>query len=99
MNPWPASTRRAQSNSLEMVRKLADEGMTVLMVEHRVEDVLRIHPERVMFMSEGEIRYLGPMAGLSDAVDYHEVKLPAKDIVVRARLDPVPPPLELPSRN
>ena len=43
-----------------MVRKLADEGMTVLMVEHRVEDVLRIRPSRVMFMREGEIRYLGP---------------------------------------
>ncbi len=37
-----------------MVRRLADEGMTVLMVEHRVEDVLRIHPDRVMFMDDGE---------------------------------------------
>ena len=81
--------------SLEMVRKLADEGMTVLMVEHRVEDVLRIHPERVMFMSQGEIRYLGPLSGLSNAVNYHEVKLPAKDIVLRARLEPAPETLRL----
>jgi energy-coupling factor transport system ATP-binding protein len=79
--------------SLEMVRKLADEGMTVLMVEHRVEDVLRIHPERVMFMSQGVIRYLGPVNGLSNAVDYHEVKLPAEDIVLRARADRAPQPL------
>ena len=50
--------------TLAMVRRLADEGMTVLMVEHRVEDVLRIKPDRVMFMSEGEIRYLGNVAGL-----------------------------------
>jgi energy-coupling factor transport system ATP-binding protein len=81
--------------SLEMVRKLADEGMTVLMVEHRVEDVLRIHPERVMFMRQGEVRYLGPMSGLSNTVDYHEVKLPAKDIVLRARSDEAPQPLSL----
>jgi energy-coupling factor transport system ATP-binding protein len=82
--------------SLDMVRKLADEGMTVLMVEHRVEDVLRSHPERVMFMSQGEIRYLGPMSGLSGAVDYREVKLPANEIVLRARLDPAPQSLRVP---
>ena len=57
----PASAQ----DTLDAVRQLANDGMTVLMVEHRVEDVLRIHPERVMFMSEGEIRYLGNLAGLS----------------------------------
>lgn len=76
------------SETLDMVRKLADEGMTVLMVEHRVEDVLRIRPERVMFMSEGEIKYLGPLAGLEKTVDYHEVKLPAPVIIERAAKDP-----------
>ena len=49
--------------TLDAVRALADEGMTVLMVEHRVEDVLRIHPERVMYMGEGEIRYLARWTG------------------------------------
>src|SRR3990172_2889026 len=52
-------------DTLDTVRALADEGMTVLMIEHRVEDVLRIRPDRVMFMSEGRIRYLGNLAGLS----------------------------------
>jgi energy-coupling factor transporter ATP-binding protein EcfA2 len=85
----PASAR----DSLDMVRALADGGMTVLLVEHRVEDVLRIHPERVMFLSDGEIRYLGSLDGLSKAVNYHEVKLRAEDVVARARLDP--PPVDL----
>ncbi len=85
----PASAQ----DSLDMVRKLADEGMTVLMVEHRVEDVLRIHPDRVMFLSDGMIRYLGALPGLSKAVNYHEVKLPAEDIVERAKKDPAPPQL------
>lgn len=85
----PASAQDA----LETVRFLADQGMTVLMVEHRVEDVLRIRPDRIMFMSEGEIRYLGNPSGLSQVVNYREVKLPAEDIVARAKQDP--PPAEI----
>src|SRR5512143_2429807 len=87
----PASAQ----DSLDMVRSLADQGMTVLLVEHRVEDVLRIRPDRVMFLADGSIRYLGPLAGLSKAVNYHEVKLPAEDIVERARNDPPPPQLHI----
>ncbi|MGA2488917.1 MAG: ABC transporter ATP-binding protein [Anaerolineales bacterium] len=81
--------------TLDMVRRLADEGMTVLMVEHRVEDVLRIRPERIMFMSAGEIRYLGLLEGLEKVVDYHEVKLPAKAIIQRAARDPAPAELHV----
>ena len=79
--------------TLDMVRRLADEGMTVLMIEHRVEDVLRIRPERIMFMSDGEIKFLGQLEGLEKVVDYHEVKLPARAIIERAAKDP--PPLAL----
>ena len=80
-------------DSLNTIRLLADQGMSVLMVEHRVEDVLRIGPERVMFMSEGEIRYLGDLSGLSKVVNYREVKLPAEDVVERAKREH--PPAEL----
>lgn len=78
------------AETLDAVRTLANEGMTVLMVEHRVEDVLRIHPERVLYMSEGQIRYLGDVKGLSQVVNYREVKLPAEDILERAKHDPAP---------
>ena len=81
--------------TLDMVRRLADEGMTVLMIEHRVEDVLRIRPERVMFMSDGEIKYIGPMKGLEQVVDYHEVKLSASVIIERAAHDPAPAELKI----
>jgi energy-coupling factor transporter ATP-binding protein EcfA2 len=77
----PASAQEA----LALVRRLADEGMTVLMVEHRVEDVLKIHPDRVLFMLDGQIRYLGAVDGLEQAVDYHEVKLPAETIIRMAK--------------
>ncbi len=79
--------------TLDMVRMLADEGMTVLMVEHRVEAVLKINPHRVMFMTEGEIRYLGAVKGLVKVVNYHEIKLPAKMVIKRAAKDP--PPAEM----
>ncbi|KAF0107229.1 MAG: cobalt/nickel transport system ATP-binding protein [Chloroflexi bacterium] len=82
----PASAQDA----LAIIRSLADEGMTVLMVEHRVEDVLRIHPENAIFMMDGEIRYYGPTSGFDKTVDYHEVKLPAGMIMERARDDPAP---------
>jgi len=87
----PASAQ----DTLDTVRQLAEDGMTVLMVEHRVEDVMRIQPERVMFMSEGEIRYLGNLSGLSKVVNYHEVKLPAEDILERAKADSAPVELKL----
>ncbi|NOY98089.1 MAG: ABC transporter ATP-binding protein [Chloroflexi bacterium] len=79
--------------TLSMVRMLADEGMSVVMIEHRVEDVMKVNPERVMFMTEGEVRYLGPLDGLSKVVNYHEVKLPAEVIIARAAQDP--PPVEI----
>jgi energy-coupling factor transport system ATP-binding protein len=65
------------------------------MVEHRIEDVLHIQPERVMFLSDGEVRYLGNLSGLSKVVNYREVKLPAEDIVERAKADPAPAKLTL----
>ncbi len=76
--------------TLDMVRMMADEGMSIVMIEHRVEAVLRITPERVMFMDNGEIRYLGDLDGLYKVVNYHEIKLPAEVIIQRAAQDPVP---------
>lgn len=87
----PASALEA----LKMVRALADEGLTVLLVEHRVEDVLRIQPQRVLFMHEGRMRYLGDVHGLINVVAYQEVKLPAQMIIAQSMHQP--PPSELPS--
>ena len=88
----PVSAQEA----LRLIRRLADEGRAVLIIEHRVEDVLKIAPEMAMFMVDGEVRYLGPTAGLQAVVDYHEVKLPAPMIMEKARRDP--PPAYVPPR-
>jgi energy-coupling factor transporter ATP-binding protein EcfA2 len=82
----PASSQEA----LQAFRQLADEGIAVMIVEHRVEDVLSIHPDVFMYLDEGKMVYLGDTNGLMDAVDYRRIKLPAKVVLERARRDPAP---------
>jgi energy-coupling factor transport system ATP-binding protein len=77
----PASAHEA----LHIFRELADEGYAVVIVEHRVEDVLGIEPEVVMYMDDGKVTYLGDTAGLMQAVDYRRIKLPAEVVMERAR--------------
>ncbi|HEY43263.1 MAG TPA: ABC transporter ATP-binding protein [Anaerolineae bacterium] len=86
----PASALEA----LMMMRELADEGIAVLIVEHRVEDVLKISPDRMLFMVDGEVVYEGSTAGVAQSVDYHEVKLPARIVMARAAEDPPPAKIE-----
>jgi energy-coupling factor transport system ATP-binding protein len=83
----PASSQ----DTLALVRQMVDEGMTVLMVEHRVEDVLGMRPDRVLYMEGGRSRYLGPVEGLGKVVDYKEIKLPAREVIARAKDFPPPP--------
>ena len=71
--------------TLNILRVLADEGMAILMVEHRVEDVLKIHPEQVVYLSCGEVRYQGSAQGLDESINYRDVKLPAPMIIERVK--------------
>jgi energy-coupling factor transport system ATP-binding protein len=82
----PASAHEA----LQAFRQLADEGISVMIVEHRVEDVLAVHPDVVMYMDEGKMAYLGDTDGLMNVVDYRRIKLPAQIVLERARRDPEP---------
>ena len=77
----PASAHEA----LDIFRDLADEGYSIVIVEHRVEDVLAIHPETVVYMDDGRIVYQGDVRGMMDVVDYRRIKLPAEIVVERAR--------------
>ena len=77
----PASAYEA----LAIFRRLADEGTTIVLIEHRVEDALQARPDRLLYMSEGEVRYLGPVTTLPTQIDHHQVKLPAQWVVERVR--------------
>ncbi len=80
----PASAVEA----LALFRKLCEEGISLLVIEHRVENVLAAHPDRAIYLQDGHISYAGAADGLIEAVDYRRVKLPAPAVMRRARGDP-----------
>ena len=70
----PAAARRL----LSLVRSLAEAGTAVVIVEHRVEDVLHAEPDRVLYLEEGSVRYLGELDGFFRVADPASVKLPVR---------------------
>ena len=76
--------------ALQFFRWLADEGIAILIIEHRVEDVLSIHPDNMLYLENGEQVYYGGLDGLLHVVDYHRIKLPAPTVLERAREEPAP---------
>ncbi len=77
----PASAYEA----LDIFRSLADEGKTVVLIEHRVEDAIAAQPDRMLYMEAGHVKYLGPIKSLPDEIDYRQVKLPAQWVVDRVK--------------
>jgi energy-coupling factor transporter ATP-binding protein EcfA2 len=87
-------------DALAMIRRLADEGKAILIIEHRVEDVLGLKPDQVMYLENGEVTYAGSAEGLVQTADYRSVKLPASVVIDRirtARAEPAPAPAPTPS--
>jgi energy-coupling factor transporter ATP-binding protein EcfA2 len=82
----PVSSHEA----LQFFRWLADQGIAIMIVEHRVEDVLAIHPENVLYLDNGEQLYYGAVDGLLQVVDYHRLKLPAPIVFERAKNETPP---------
>ncbi|MFN2285090.1 MAG: ABC transporter ATP-binding protein [Anaerolineae bacterium] len=83
----PASAQEA----LALFRRLADEGVSILLIEHRVEDALGIRPDRVLFMQDARIVHAGPLDEVMGLMDYRQVKLPAPVVMERAAKVPLPP--------
>jgi energy-coupling factor transport system ATP-binding protein len=82
----PASAEEA----LILFRRLADEGIAIMLVEHRVEDVLAINPDTYFLLEDGIPTYTGDKTGLINVVDYKRFKLPALVTMERAKEDPLP---------
>jgi energy-coupling factor transport system ATP-binding protein len=77
----PASAHEA----LQIFRSLADEGKTIILVEHRVEDAIDARPDRLLYMEKGQVYYLGPIKSLPEKLDPKQVKVPAEWVVERAK--------------
>jgi energy-coupling factor transport system ATP-binding protein len=86
----PASARRL----LTLVRRLADTGTAVVIVEHRIEDVLAAMPDRALYLEDGHVKYLGPMAGFLESADPALVKLPFEAWLRRAQKGGASPSIE-----
>lgn len=82
----PASAHEA----LEIFRSLADEGKTIILVEHRVEDAIETRPDRLLYMEDGRIKYLGGIRTLPKEIDHTQVKLPAEWVVQRIKQEKKP---------
>ena len=76
--------------SLRIFRELANQGIAVLLVEHRVDDALAIDPDTVVYLENGRIVYSGSPDGLMQTADFHRVKLPASVVMQRAKAEPEP---------
>lgn len=81
---------------LGILRQLADEGVAILLVEHRVEDALMLAPDQLMYMEAGRVEYLGSAERFPHYADYHKVKLPASWVVQQVKANGIPQPPTLP---
>lgn len=95
----PASAQE----TLALCRRLADTGRSVVIVEHRVEEVLSIRPERAVLMDGGRMVYSGPGDGVAEVADPRAVKLPAPiamrrfaELHIDHTLAPMPPVVRSP---
>jgi energy-coupling factor transporter ATP-binding protein EcfA2 len=70
---------------LDLLRDLADAGHAVIIVEHRIEEALRLRPDRVLAMADGRAAYLGPVDGFLRQADPEAVKLHFEIVLDRIR--------------
>ncbi len=68
---------------LAILRRLADAGHAVVIVEHRVEEALDLKPDRVLYLEDGRTRYLGDVDGFLRIADPEAVKLPFEVVFAR----------------
>ncbi|HEV8516922.1 MAG TPA: ABC transporter ATP-binding protein [Candidatus Limnocylindrales bacterium] len=70
---------------LAILRALVDEGHAVIIVEHRVEEALELRPDRVLYLDEGRVQYLGDADGFLEVADPSAVRLPFEVVLRRTR--------------
>jgi energy-coupling factor transport system ATP-binding protein len=75
---------------LAVLRRLADDGHAVVIVEHRVEEALQLRPDRVLYLEESRVSYLGAVDGFLRVADPESVKLPFEVTLDRERARPTP---------
>ncbi|MEV0109319.1 ATP-binding cassette domain-containing protein [Nocardia sp. NPDC050799] len=69
---------------LRALREYVDRGGAGVVIEHRVDEVLPVEPDRVVFLDRGRITYSGDVPGFLRTADPEVVRLPFATLVARA---------------
>ncbi|SCX02651.1 ABC transporter ATP-binding protein [Mycolicibacterium fluoranthenivorans] len=74
----------AADQVLRALRRHVDNGGAAVVIEHRVDDVVPIAPDRVLYLDNGLTTYTGDLAGFLRTADPGTVKLPFDALIARA---------------
>ncbi|HKF36077.1 MAG TPA: ABC transporter ATP-binding protein, partial [Ktedonobacteraceae bacterium] len=85
--PFANLDARAVDELEELIRDLLAKGSTVIIVEHRVEEALRLKPDKVLLMREGRQVFFGDAVEFLEIADPAQVKLPVES-TLRVLNDP-----------
>ncbi|MGW1738298.1 ABC transporter ATP-binding protein [Nocardia sp. NPDC001965] len=69
---------------LRALRDHVDNGGAGIVIEHRVDEVVPIAPDRVVYLEHGRITYSGDLPGFLQTADPDAVRLPFDTLVARA---------------
>jgi energy-coupling factor transport system ATP-binding protein len=85
--PFANLDSRAVDELEGLIKGLLAKGSTVILVEHRVEEALRLKPDTVLLMRDGRQIFFGDTAAFLEIADPTQVKLPVES-TLRTLADP-----------
>jgi energy-coupling factor transport system ATP-binding protein len=74
--PFANLDSRAVDELEELIQQLLQKGSTVIIIEHRVEEALRLKPDKVLLMRDGHQIFFGDTQKFLEIADPTQVKLP-----------------------
>ncbi len=74
--PFANLDARAVDELEGLIAQLRTEGQTIIIVEHRVEEALHLHPDKVLLMKDGRQVFFGNTHDFLKIADPTQVKLP-----------------------
>jgi energy-coupling factor transport system ATP-binding protein len=80
--PFANLDSRAVDKLEELIKGLLAKGSTVLIVEHRVEEALRLKPDKVLLMHNGRQVFSGDTPQFLQIADPTQVKLPIESTLL-----------------
>ena len=85
--PFANLDSRAVDELEELIQQLLQKGSTVIIIEHRVEEALRLKPDKVLLMRDGHQIFFGDTQKFLEIADPTQVKLPIES-TLRTLSDP-----------